>query len=57
MIWGFLSLLEIDFLDKWAPFHLMNGSCATSDLNVDKKKINKTFNPWFAFHLNLTFGA
>jgi hypothetical protein len=27
------------------------------DLNVDKKKIYKTFNPWWAFHPTLTFGA
>jgi hypothetical protein len=27
------------------------------DLNLGKKKINKTFNPWWEFHHTLAFGT
>jgi hypothetical protein len=47
---GGLSLLEIDVLDRWAPFHSSNGSCA-SRLGC-KSKGNKLIIGW---HLNSYF--
>jgi hypothetical protein len=43
-----LGLLEIEFLDRWTPFHSKNGICA-STFECDKK-IKKTLllTPWQA---------
>jgi hypothetical protein len=42
------SLLEIDVLDKWAPFHSSNGSC---DVRLGCKPKGRRTYHWLVFEL------